>query len=145
MKTLLNLKNPEKIYYCDKPLTQAETADIKLLSCQAISEMMAKRRGIPSFNWSEDFIVPDFWSLTEEDKRIIADLRAKMVPQEKFIVCFINETVGYGVFAREEIQEGSIALYGGEKMLDFTTSLYQISFKERMLSYFKTSIQIQPY
>jgi hypothetical protein len=130
MKALLQLQNPTTIYYCAKPFPQALATDIQLLTPDLISKMMAKRRNISHFNWSEDFIVPDDWVLNEEDKRKIAALCNKRIPSDKLIVCFMDATVGYGVFAREEIPEGSILFYGGVNTFTHSFSAYQIGFDD---------------
>ena len=114
MKTLLNLATPSSIYYSSKPLPQAKKNDVIKMSVNDINALMNKRRKISNFTWSMDFLVPDEWKLTDEDQGKINDLIKKAIPSDSFAVCFMDDKVGYGIFARKKILKGSIILYSGK-------------------------------
>lgn len=124
MKPLLNLKHPESVYFCEKPLPQAKPEEIRKVSTTEINTLFAKHRKIPKFSWSDDFLVPDDCVLTDRDRKYLAELTCKQIPSDSFVICFINDTVGYGIFAREEIAENSIVFYGGKVTLETDTNVH---------------------
>jgi hypothetical protein len=128
MKPLLKLENPNGVFYCDKPLSQAEAADIQYLSTAEVSKKMAAWRKISAFTWSEDFFVDESLELSDNDKKIIADLLKRRIPSDHLTVCFIDAEVGHGVFANVNIPQGGILFYGGHNIF-FTNdpSPYQVT------------------
>jgi hypothetical protein len=114
MRSLLNLAKAKFIYFCNKPLPRAKPEEIKKLTIAEVNTLFAKRRNLSQFNWSTDYHVPDQWQLSEADKHTLASLEKEQIPSDKFVLCYINDVVGYGIFAREPIAKMSIAFYGGK-------------------------------
>lgn len=116
MKPLLNIiHQSDRIYFSSKPLPQATQQDIEQLSIADINKKFSRHRNLDEFTWENNILAPDDWKLSsEDDEARLADYYNKIIPQDSFVVCYINNEVGYGIFNRKKIKKGDILFYGGE-------------------------------
>lgn len=113
MKHLLTFKEPESIYYCSKPLPQTKEEAIKLVPIAEINKLFSKHRNL-KFTWTNNVLIPDDWQFTEKDQALLAEYQKRMIPLDCFVICYINDDVGYGIFNRKKIRKGDILFYSGE-------------------------------
>lgn len=129
--TIVKAPQLRQIFYCDKPLPQARRDEITSLTTEQLSAMFGIKyteSTIADSDTEKQLNNPDVQQAlkAEQDEQYklygtkYEQLKAQTKeylknPCNKFAICKMNDKVGYGLFATEDIESGTVLfLYSGK-------------------------------
>lgn len=132
MLNLIDIASPNYLLVADEPISTDNSVFVHTLS---LNEIKAHFFG---FEYCENIVKEKaivFAPFVEQHKQydsyfedIVAELRNRLTNplNDALVICHIDDEVGYGVFAKEKIKPGIIALYAGKLEASETEGSYGV-------------------